>query len=256
MNFVASLKASSRLNAEARRFVPKDVKPYLDDYVSEKDARIAELEALCATKDARIVELNALCEAKDTKIADLECERDSAKVIQDKEHEALKARLALLEKELEDSIAAHAGDAALDADKLAAQAKFAVANVEPYVRTDYEKCLFKANKHGLVKPMYKNVDPTKKAAAGNGEVVLDRNDLKECLTKKMAIYTMDNRVQGDLPNTPENRKRTYVPYAEIENDQKEFEKLYPKFTQHKDSTFKKVSRDPRCDKRALPRGRK
>jgi hypothetical protein len=235
-------------NATALGYVPKVAQSFVNEHIRDtkaKDARIAALEALCASKDARI--------------ADLEKEFDVIKICykdRDEENGALKAKVALLEKELEDSIAAHAGDAALDADKLAAQAKFAVANVEPYVRTDYEKCLFKANKHGLVKPMYKNVDPSKKAAAGNGEVVLDRNDLKECLTKKMAIYTMDNRVQGDLPNTPENRKRTYVPYAEIENDQKEFEKLYPKFTQHKDSTFKKVSRDPRCDKRALPRGRK
>lgn len=236
---------SFAFSADATVYVPKVAQSFLNDHIRAADA-----------KDARIAELEALCKSKDTRIADLETDLDFIKIRHDKEFEAFKAKIALLENELEDSIAAHAGDSTLDADKLAAQAKFAIANVEPYVRSDYEKWLFKFNKLGLVKPIYKKVDLDKKVGPGNGEVVLDRNDLKDCLAKGMPLYTMDNRAPEGIENTPENRRRTYVPYAEIEADQKEFEKRWPKFTEHKDSAFKKVSRDPRCDKRALPRGRK
>jgi hypothetical protein len=236
------------LKADAPVFVPAVAKTFLDEHIKKaeaKDARIAELEALCAAKDDEITKLQVNCEF--VKV------RSDA---QAKENAELKAKLELIEQELQDCISAHAGDATMDADQVVAQTKFAVANVVPCERTEWDKVLHKANKFGLVKPMYKNVDLDKKPGAGNGEPVLDRNDMKECLSKAVPIFTMDNRAPEGMENIPENRRRTYVPYAEIEEDQKEFEKLWPKFTQHRDSAFKNVSRDPRCDKRSTPRGRK
>jgi hypothetical protein len=236
------------LRATATDYVPKVAQSFLNEHIRAaevRDARIAELEALCAAKDARIADLE-----KEFGVIEI-CYND-----RDKENEALKAKIALLEKDLEDSISAHAGDSALDADKLAAQAKFAVANVEPYVRTEWDKVLFKANKHGLARPYYKNVNVADKAGKGNGETIMDRNELKDCIAKGVPIFGMDNRVPEGLEDALENRRKMYVPYSEYEEDQKAFEKLYPKFTQHKDGVYKKMSNDRRCDKRAAPRGRK
>ena len=225
-------------NAAATGFVPKVVQPFLIEHIraaKAKDARIAELEALCAAKNARIAEL----------------ETDSDVI-----NEALKAKHALLEQQLQDCITAHEGDATLDADKVLTQATFAVANVKPSVQTAWDKVRQHANRRGLVKPMYKNVKDLEDPRQGNGEHVVDRNDLKACLAKGMDIYTMDTRPPEGQENIAENRRRTYVPYAESANDQKVFEELYPKFTPQKKSPFKNVSRDPLADVRSRPHGRR
>lgn len=235
-------------SATARGFVPKVAQPFVDDHILAIEA-----------KDARIAELEALCAAKDEKIADLQADYDELKQgcdAQTRANEDLRFQLALCQKELQECIAAHAADAALDADKVLAQAKFALANVEPYVRTGWDKLLYNANKHGLVRPFYENVNLDKKPVKGNGEPVMDRERLKDCLSRGVPIYSMDNRVPEGLDNTSDNRRQTYVPYAEYQEAQEQFEKDCPKFTRHKASAYKNMSRDPYCDKRAAPRGRK